>query len=74
MWTGTVADAHESHLRGKDLDRVNRGAESYMKDFRPLSLGTATLPKGRGTLTLRATMVAGQAVADVRAVELIRKP
>jgi arylsulfatase A-like enzyme len=73
-WTGTVAEAFESPLRGKEIDRVNRGAESYMKDFRPLSLGTVTLPKGRGTLTLRATNVAGKAVADVRAVELIRKP
>jgi arylsulfatase A-like enzyme len=72
-WTGTVADGFDPPLRGKEHDRVPRAGESYVKDFRPLSLGVVELPAGRGTLTLRATKVAGAQVADVRAVELVRK-
>jgi arylsulfatase A-like enzyme len=72
-WTATIAEAHDPTLRGKDQDRVPRRGESYVKDFRSLSLGTVELPAGRATLTLRATKVAGAQVADVRAVELILK-
>ena len=70
-WSGPIAEAHDPPLRGKEHDRVPRGAESYVKDFRPLSLGVAELPAGKATLTLRATKVAGSQVADVRAVELV---
>jgi len=72
-WSGKVAVAHDPPLRGKENDRVPRKGESYVKDFRPLSLGTVDVPAGRGTLTLRATKVAGKHVADVRGVELILK-
>lgn len=70
-WTGTVAEAHDPPLRGGENDRVPRRGESYVKTFRPLSLGSVALPAGSGTLTLRATQVPGKQVADVRAVELI---
>jgi arylsulfatase A-like enzyme len=70
-WTGTVAEAHDPPLRGKEQDRVPRGGESYVKDFRPQSLGVVELPAGKGTLALRATKVAGAQVADVRLIELI---
>jgi arylsulfatase A-like enzyme len=72
-WVGTVAEAHDPPLRGRERDRVPRREESYVKDFRPLSLGVAELPAGRAALTLRATDVAGTQVADVRAVELVLK-
>jgi arylsulfatase A-like enzyme len=72
-WEGTIAEAHDPPLRGKEHDRVTRAGESYVKDFRPLSLGMVELPAGKGTLTLRATKVAGGQVADVRAVELVLK-
>jgi hypothetical protein len=72
-WSGTVAEAHDPPLRGRERDRVPRRGESYVKDFRPLSLGPARLPAGRGTLTLRARKVPGTRVADVRAVELVLK-
>jgi len=68
---GMVAEDFDPPLRGKDQDRVPRGAESYVKDFRPLSLGVVDLPAGRGTLTLRATKVPHTRVADLRAVELV---
>jgi hypothetical protein len=70
-WTGTVAEAHDPPLRGKEHDRVSRGSESFVKDFRPLSLGVIELAAGKGTLTLRATKVPGTQVADVRLIELI---
>ena len=71
-WTGRIAEAHDSPLRGKEHDRVPRRGESYVKDFRPLSLGVMELPAGRATLTLRTTKVPGGQVADVRAVEIVR--
>jgi arylsulfatase A-like enzyme len=70
-WQGTIGQAHDPPLRGKEHDRVARRGESYVKDFRPLSLGVVKLPAGEATLTLRATTVAGTQVADVRAVELV---
>jgi arylsulfatase A-like enzyme len=70
-WAGTVAEAHDPPLRGKEHDRVSRGPESFVKDFRPLSLGVAEVPAGKATLTLRAAKVPGASVADVRAVELV---
>ncbi len=51
-------------------DVVPRKGESYMKEFRPLRLGTIQLPAGRGRLTLRAREVRGQHVMDLRALVL----
>jgi hypothetical protein len=70
-WEGEIDVPHDPALRGAERDRVPRGAESYVKDFRPLSLGTVTLPAGRNTLSLRATHIPGEGVADVRQIELI---
>jgi arylsulfatase A-like enzyme len=66
-----VAEGHDPPLAGAAEDRVERG-ESYVKDFRPLSLGRMRLGKGQGKLTLRALDVAGKSVADVRYVALTR--
>jgi hypothetical protein len=68
--SGKVTDAHDPPLRGREHDRVSRGSESFVKDFRPLRLGTVTLPRGRGPLTLQATDIPGKQVMDVRAVTL----
>jgi arylsulfatase A-like enzyme len=70
-WSGIIEAAFDPPLRGMEHDRVVR-AESYVKDFRPLSLGAVALKAGRGTLTLRATEVMGREVGDVRSVELRR--
>jgi hypothetical protein len=72
-WSGSLAESHDPPLRGKEYDRVPRAGESYVKDFRPLSLGVVELPAGKGTLTLKAAKVVGTQVADVRAVELVLK-
>ncbi len=66
----TVSEAHDPPLIGAEYDRVPRGSESYVKDFRPLRLGVLRLEKGRGTLTLRAVKVARKQVMDVRAIVL----
>lgn len=65
-----VSEAHDPPLVGAEFDRVPRGGESYVKDFRPLELGVIRLGKGRGRLTLRSPDVPGKQVMDVRAVVL----
>jgi hypothetical protein len=67
---GKVSEPHDPPLLGAEFDRVDRGGESYVKDFRPLRLGTFHLEKGRGELTLQALDVPGRQVMDVRAVML----
>jgi len=54
-------------------DRVLRKGESYMRDFRPLNLGTIKLEAGRGLLSLRALEIPGQTVMEVRRVTLTLK-
>jgi arylsulfatase A-like enzyme len=66
---GKVAPPWDPALLDKQ-DRVPRKGESYLKEFRTLSLGPIDLEKGRGTLTLRALEITGQQVMDVRAVAL----
>lgn len=67
-----ITKAHNPPLRGKEKDLASRGSESYVKDFLPLSLGTITLPKGEGTLTLHAPSVPRDGVADIRRIQLIK--
>ena len=52
-------------------DRVERTAEGYDKDFRPLRLGTIELAAGPATLSLRAIGIPGATVADVRRIVLV---
>ena len=67
---GKVAEPHDPPLVGAEFDRVSRGGESYVKEFRPLRLGVFRLEKGRGQLILCALDVPGKQVMDVRAVML----
>lgn len=69
-----VTIAHDPPLIGAKEDRVPRKGESYVKDFRPLSLGEIKLIEGRGTLTLKATDIPGDAAIEVREIELTLKP
>jgi arylsulfatase A-like enzyme len=48
-------------------------AESKMKEFRPLKLGTIHLEKRRGLLSLRALDVPGKSVMDMRLLTLTLK-
>jgi hypothetical protein len=45
-------------------------AESVMKEFRPLKLGTIELQKGRGLLWLRALSIPGAQVMHLRQINL----
>ncbi len=56
-------------LVGADDDRVSR-QESYVKDFKPLVLGTLQLKAGRGRLSLRATDIPSKQAMDLRYVRL----
>lgn len=63
--TGQIQEAHDPPLRGMERDRVER-QNSYVKDFKPLELGTMHLEKGNGTLTLKALEKPGNTVMDFR--------
>jgi len=66
-----ITQAHDPPLRGAENDRVER-TESYVKDFRPLKLGTIHLHKGKGELVLRALSMPGSQVMDFRLLMLTR--
>ena len=68
---GQVAEAHDPPLRGGENDRVSRG-ESYVKDFKPMKLGTIRLEKGRAELALRALKIPGSQVMDFRLMMFTR--
>ncbi len=68
-----VGEANDPPLRGNEHDRSPRGAESYVKEFQPLKLGTIQLKPGRGLLTFRAADIPGKQVMDVRLVTLTLK-
>ena len=72
MVQGRVAEVHDPPAYGASDDRVPRVGESLVKDFRPLVLGTASLSKARGQLTLRAAHIAGKQVAEIRYAVLKR--
>jgi arylsulfatase A-like enzyme len=63
--TSEVTEAHDPPLRGMEHDRVKR-TQSYVKDFKPLKLGTMHFKKGRGQLTLKALDIPGSQVMDFR--------
>ena len=69
---GMVAEVHDPPAYGASDDRVPRVGESLVKDFRPLVLGTASLPNARGQLTLRAAHIVGNQVAEIRYTVLKR--
>ncbi len=60
-----IVEAHNPPLTGMENDRTPR-MESYVKDFKPISLGTIALKKGRGNLTLKALEIPGDQAIDVR--------
>jgi len=68
---GKINEGHDPPLVGMEDDRVPR-IESYVKDFKPMKLGTIGLEKGKGELTLRATEIPGAEVMDFRLMMLKR--
>ncbi|MFN3168861.1 MAG: arylsulfatase [Phycisphaeraceae bacterium] len=66
-----ITQAHDPPIEGEQENRVYR-RESFVKDFKPMSLGTIDLPAGVGTLTLRATEIPGGQAMEFRRLMLVR--
>jgi hypothetical protein len=66
-----VSVAHDPPLIGAEHDRSQR-MESYVKDFKPLKMGTVELKKGQGELTLQASEIPHSKVMDFRLLMLTR--
>ncbi|MEO0448016.1 MAG: arylsulfatase, partial [Verrucomicrobiota bacterium] len=64
-------EAHDVPERGAENDRSPR-SESYVKDFRTVTLGTLALKKGPDTLTLQATEIPGETAMEFRLLQLTR--
>jgi len=69
--TGSLTESHDPPLQGREHDRLPR-SQSYVKDFKPMKLGTIKLAAGSGPLTLQASHVAGTNVMDFRLLLLTR--
>lgn len=60
-----VVHPHDPPVRGMENDRVER-QESYVKDFKAMTLGTIKLSPGRASLTMKALDIPGSQVMDLR--------
>lgn len=69
--TATITEANDPPLGGAEHDRIVR-AESYVRDFKPMRLGTIELEKGRGALRLQATKIPGDSAMDFRMLMFTR--
>ncbi|MDA8527182.1 arylsulfatase [Opitutaceae bacterium] len=69
--TAKIVEAHDPPLRGMEHDRFVRG-ESYVKDFKRITLGQIHLEAGKGTLALKAIDMPGAQVMDFRLMLLSR--
>ena len=72
--TGKVTPGWDPPLYTNQDTLPRPAAESKMKLFRTLELGTLRLEKGRGPLTLRALEMPGKSVMDVRMIVLTLVP
>lgn len=69
--TGRITEPHDPPLTGMEQDRFER-SESYVKDFRRMTLGDIRLKQGQGRLRLRALEIPGSQVMDFRLMLLSR--
>jgi len=67
----TLTEAHDPPDMGMEHDRFERG-ESYVKDFKKLSLGRIKLKKGSSFLELKAQEIKGNELMDFRMLMLKR--
>ena len=65
-----VNEVFDPPLYDKSKERVAK-SHYFVKDFKPLSLGTLHLNKGKGTLRLKASDMKGQQVIDVHSLDLL---
>ncbi|MDA0347830.1 MAG: arylsulfatase [Verrucomicrobia bacterium] len=66
-----VVDVFDPPLYDKSKERVT-DSHYFVKDFKPLRLGTMRLEKGRGILRLGSLDIQGKRVVDVHSLELNR--
>ena len=69
--TVTLNKAHDVPVRGQENDRVKR-MESYVKDFKQISMGLLNLKQGKGVLTLKALEIPGKTALEFRLLMLKR--
>ena len=67
-----VNELFDPPLYDKSKERVAK-SHYFVKDFKPLSLGTLHLNKGKGTLRLEAIDMKGQQVIDMHSLDLLRR-
>ncbi|MCA9040377.1 MAG: arylsulfatase [Planctomycetaceae bacterium] len=71
---GKVTEANDPPLVGAAEDRTpSRGGESYVKDWKPMTVGTLHLKPGEGELILKELEVPGAQVMEVRLIVLTKK-
>lgn len=68
----TINESFDTPLTGMEHDKIVR-IESYVKEFKPLSMGVMHLKKGEGQLKLKALSKPGKTVMDVRLLLFKRK-
>tara|TARA_B100001093_G_scaffold50060_2_gene42580 strand:+ start:4987 stop:6744 length:1758 start_codon:yes stop_codon:yes gene_type:complete len=66
-----LKEAHDVPELGAEHDRHPR-MESYVKDFKTLTIGEIVLKQGKGKLTLRATEIPGSEAMEFRLLTLKR--
>ena len=64
--------AFDPPLYDKSMERVEK-SHYFVKDFKPLELGTIRLTKGKCVLTLSAPNLVGGRAVDVHSIDLIKK-
>ncbi|WP_339922109.1 arylsulfatase [uncultured Cyclobacterium sp.] len=69
---GKVTLPHDPLLKGEENDRVKR-MESYVKDFKAMSLGEINLDKGEATLSIKALDIPGSQVMDLRLIVFTKR-
>ncbi|MAT14297.1 MAG: N-acetylgalactosamine 6-sulfate sulfatase, partial [Planctomyces sp.] len=70
---GKVTEPHDPPLVGKEEDRTpTRGGESYVKDWKVMTVGEIDVGEGEGELSLIALDVPGDQVMEVRLVQFIK--
>lgn len=72
--TGPVTPGWDPPLYTNQDTLPRPNGESRMKEFRTLNLGAVTLPSGTGPLTLRAPVIPGGSVMDLRRLTLTLLP
>ena len=68
----TVSEAFDPPLYDKSKERVEK-SHYFVKDFKPLKLGSIRLESGPALLRLNASKIVGNGAIDVHSIDLIRR-